>query len=128
MRKETKRWVQYYTPGSFVAETWTEDISHLDPEKIKWPKEAYAFQLYEREDVIDGQTRYTGNAKSIGPMYYHPDSKIETLAEVKRNPKATEILIDNMRCNGWKKVVWTRWGNWPQPYETGDIAVLPAKR
>jgi hypothetical protein len=29
-----------------------------------------------------------------------------------------------MECNGWKQIIWTRWMNWPQPYEPGQQAIL----
>jgi hypothetical protein len=29
-----------------------------------------------------------------------------------------------MECNGWKQMVWTRWGNWPQPFEPERMEVL----
>jgi hypothetical protein len=120
----TVRFVRFYAPGSFVAEDWTVPVDTLDPLAIKWPDNAYAFTLHERVDVADGPERFTGEAKQIGPMYYHPDSKVETQAEVALNPKATGILLSNMRCNRWDQIIWSRWGNWPQPYEAGRHLVL----
>jgi hypothetical protein len=29
-----------------------------------------------------------------------------------------------MRCNKWPSVIYSRWGNWPQPYEAGKCEVL----
>lgn len=126
MKRERKYWCEFYTPGSFVAETWTRDLQkETRPEDIEWPKNAYAFRMYTREDVIDGEEKFTGSAQQIGPTYYHPDSVIETLKEVKRNPKATQTLVRNMQINEWSAVIWTRWGNWPQPWEPMRMRVLP---
>lgn len=46
------------------------------------------------------------------------------LEEVKANPKCGPALISNMKCNGWNRVVWTRWGNWPQPFYDGKVVIL----
>lgn len=125
MKKEIKRWAKFWAPGSFFAEDWTESVDSLDPNKIKFPENAYAFELYEREDIIEGKERYEGKSKKIGPTYYHPDSKIETLEQVRVNPKATGgCLVDNMVGNKWSHIIWTRWGNWPQPYDAKKIKVL----
>jgi hypothetical protein len=58
-------------------------------------------------------------------VYYHPDSKVLTEAEIaaKGDPRDS-ILLSNMRCNKWPSVIYSRWGNWPQPYEAGKCEVL----
>lgn len=118
MKKQTKKWVKFYRPGSFYAEDWNVECnSHPSPENIEWPEYAYCAEMVEREDVIDGEKQYHGDMKKIGPTYYHPDSKVESLEEVKMNPQATEILITNMEANEWDLIVWSRWGNFPQPYD-----------
>lgn len=111
MKKITKCYVTYMSPGSFVSNTWNVDIPlGCDHNDIDWPDNAYAFSIHERTDVVDGDAIFTGEPIQIGPLYYHPDSKAETLAQVKRNPKATRTLITNMESNRWSKVVWTRFG------------------
>lgn len=126
MKKEIKRWVMFLAPGAFVAEYWSRDIEHLDPARIEWPDNAYAFELYEREDMVDGETRYKGEPKQIGQTYYHPSSKIETLEQVRANPNKGSCLVSNMECNNWDRVIWTRWGNWPQPFDAAKMTVLSA--
>ena len=56
-------------------------------------------------------------------MYYHPDSKVEDLKEVEQNPNATDTLIRNIKNNGWDRIIWTRWGNWPQPFNPTKITL-----
>lgn len=125
MQKQKKYWIRFWVPGSFVAE---EIIRHCEalptPEQVEFPDNAYAFTLHEREDIVDGEQTYTGEAKRVGPTYYHPNSVVETLEEVKKNPNATSTLISNMEGNGWRQIVWSRWGNWPQPFEADSIKVL----
>ncbi len=124
MKKETVYYVEFWAPGCFVGESWTVDVNDSDPENVEWPDEAYAFCMYKREDVIDGKKKFKGDSKQIGPMYYHPDSKIENLEEVSRNPKATSTLIGNMKSNKWSHLIWSRWGNWPQPFDPKKTKIL----
>ncbi len=126
MKKVKKAFVRFFAPGSFVAEEWEKEIDIADPNGIEWPENAYAFTLHEREDVIDGETTYTGPVHRIGPMYYHPDSKVETLDEARRNPNASDILIRNMEGNHWDSIIWSRCGNWPQPFDADKAVVLSA--
>lgn len=126
MERVTKRWANFYFPGSFVANETERDVESLDPHSVAWPDGAYAFALYERTDLHDGPDTYTGKAKRIGPLYYHPDSKVETLEEVERNHPGERILISNMRCNRWPAVVWSRYGGWPQPFDAAKACVLGA--
>ena len=122
MEKKQVCWVEYWTPGFIVGESFTEDLGdHLpEPGEIKWPKEAYCFNLYQREDLLEEGKTFKGEAKQVGHTYYHPDSKVESLEEVKRNPKATDVLIKNMEGNKWSHIVWSRWGNWPQVFKKTD--------
>ena len=127
-KKTTVYYVEFFAPGSFVAESWTQKIKSPDPHMVKWPKDAYAFQMHQRDEIHDGGETFLGKSKRIGPTYYHPDSKVETLAEVRGNPKASRTLIENMECNKWNRIVWTRWGNWPQPYDPKDDVVLTSAK
>lgn len=124
MHKRTVYYVTFTAPGAFVAESWKREVSSPDPHKVEWPGNAYAFTMHKREDAIDGDTVYIGQPQQIGPTYYHPDSKVETLAEVRLNQKATPILISNMECNRWSHIIWSRWGNWPQPFDPAESEVL----
>jgi hypothetical protein len=48
-------WVRFLYPGAFVAEESTRDLPcETRPEEIEWPKNAYAFELFKREDIIEG--------------------------------------------------------------------------
>jgi hypothetical protein len=124
IERKAKRWVKFYYGGVIVAETSTKEVDTIDPCGVKWPKNAYAFTLHEQEVVIIDRVEYKGDSKQIGPMYYHPDSKVETLEEVRENPKATETLVSNMECNRWDKIIWSRWGNWPQAFDPKSDCVL----
>lgn len=124
MKKQTIHYVVFWAPGSFVAEEWSRDVPSDDPRKVEWPGNAYAFRMFRREDVIDGDKKYRGQPEQLGPVYYHPDSAVQSLEEAQANPKASEVLISNMKCNGWKQIIWTRWMTWPQPFDPEKVAVL----
>lgn len=131
MKKSYSYWIEYHTPGLIVGESYTVDCD-VPPswEDIRFPDNAYAATLWQREDVIDGAEVYRGQPERIGKQfYYHPDSRITTLEQLKNGDHGFEVgpaLLSNMRCNRWDAVVWSRWGDWPQPYDPEDIEILPA--
>lgn len=127
MKKVTKYWVQFWTTGAMFGEQWTVDLEKkTNPEDIEFPKNAYAFSLHKRTDLIDSKKTYNGKSEQIGKLYYHPDSKVTDINETKNHPNSSATLISNMRGNNWNKVVWTRWGNWPQPFDGRKVTILPA--
>ncbi len=125
MKKNCHTFVEFQSPGILFAEMWTRDVNSTDPNAVEWPDNAYAFRMFQREDLVDNGKTYKGEAEQIGPTYYHPDSRIETLAEVEaRNDERDKILVSNMKGNKWPAIVWTRWNNFPQPYDEKDSCVL----
>jgi hypothetical protein len=126
MDKTTTFYATFYAPGSFCANTWDVPLTSSDPRAIDWPERAYAFQIFERTDAHDGPEVFRGEPKAVGPLYYHHDSRIETLAELRENPRATPTLIGNCEWNKWDQVIWTRWGNWPQAFDPKHTAILGA--
>ena len=125
MHSRKVRYARFLTPGSFVATDEIVEVDSLDPYAAVWPRSAYAFRLYEREDIVRGDEVFKGEDKPVGPLYYHPDSKIVTREEiVARNDPRDRILLSNMEINGWPSVIFSRWGNWPQPYRPGEDVIL----
>lgn len=125
VKKVMSYWLTFWAPGTIVGESWNKKLTEFpDVKKVEWPDNAYAFTVWQREDLFVDGTRYQGDPEQIGPMYYHPKSKIETLEEVKKNPYKGFALVRNMECNHWDKIIWTRWGNWPQPYDGEKMIVL----
>ena len=125
MEKKISYWITFWAPGSFTANAWSKDCDVLpSPDEVEIPDNAYAFTLHKREDAIDGEKTYKGECEQVGPMYYHPNSQVTTLEETKKHRNTSDMLISNMKCNKWDAVIWTRWGNWPQPYEESRHKVL----
>lgn len=127
MKKVTKRFARFWYPGLMFGESTDQEIGDKDINSLKFPEHAYAFQIIERQDVVEGTKVYKGEEKVSG-FYYHADSKVETIEELKRNPKASEILISNMKNNKWDKIVWSRFGNWPQNFTKNDVVLKRVKR
>jgi hypothetical protein len=126
MKKNVHLYVEFQSPGLLFAEMWDREVKSIDPNAVKWPDNAYAFRMFKREDIEEGGQTYTGTRQQIGPTYYHPDSRVETLAEVEaRGDPNEKILISNMKGNKWNAIVWTRWNNFPQPYDEKDSTILP---
>ena len=126
-----RHFVQFFSPGTLVAETTTLDIDSWDIEKalemasaVKERYEAtpYGFRFLTRsrnDDDLDSKV----SAKS--PMYYLPHCKVETLDEVKaRNDPSERILRSNMENNGYSRIVTTTEGwSWTMPLGEEDIVL-----
>lgn len=133
MSKSTEWRVVFYYSGSFVAETSMSEPFSKRPEPltVKVPEHAYAFAINRRSvATIDGE-ELSGQYEQVGPIYYHPDSVVTTLAQLEAGDhpshlKPTRILLSNMRLNKWPAVIWSRFGHWPQPFDAKDCEVLPA--
>jgi len=124
-----QHFVTFLSPGTFMHEHRTEPIDSWDVERAKQMAETvierynatpYCFYFTTRErgphDLDSHESKRSGN-------YYLPHCKVETLAEVKkRNDPKERILLSNMECNGYKKVVTTTKGwKWTQPFEEKDV-------
>lgn len=123
MAEETKTYVELLYPGSLFAEDEQVVVKERNAEKVaKKYRQCFAFRFYDlttAEVSVDGVRRVvSGERKNVSPLYY-PGAKSYTLAEVKRLPDS-RILASNMECNGWKRVVKTRRGNF-QPLNKTDV-------
>jgi hypothetical protein len=125
-----KHFVTFYSPGTFFSEASEKPIDSWDVEKakmmVKGIKERYGATPYgfrfstreRKDDELDSKV-----VKTSG-MYYL-GGKVETLAQVKK--RATDkdrILISNMECNGWKRII-TNDNSWrmTQPLEKDDVVL-----
>jgi hypothetical protein len=111
-----RHFVTFYSPGTFVAETSEKPIDKWDVKTAvemarsiteRYGATPYGFRFSTRErkpDELDSKV-----AKSSG-MYFI-NCKVLTVEDIvnQRNPK-NEILIGNMRHNGWDRVVQTKKG------------------
>jgi hypothetical protein len=124
MKKSTEWFARFYFSGAFIADTVDLPISGDDPYAVHWPEGAYAFTIHSQDLVIDGDDVYRKEKKRVGPMYYHPHSEVQALEQVINDSRATKTLVQNMKHNQWSHIVWSRFGDWPQPYVDGEHVVL----
>ena len=121
MKEQIK--VDFLFPGSFFSENETKVVKSRDPEKVKVPDGCFAFSFYDLivttvilpsgKKIVDYETKNRSKK-------FYPDAKIYSLQEIKEmKDNGNKILISNMECNHWDRVVRTRSGNY-QPLEKGD--------
>lgn len=118
------KYVRFDYPGTFVDESSMTKRTTDDPEQIEVPKGAFAFRFCERTEVeADGET-LLGEWQYDDRTFYAPGSRIVTLAEVKAGAIEGDcnILISNMECNGWDRIVQTNRGNC-KPYQENDYVL-----
>lgn len=122
--------VTFLSPGTFVHEESTKPITVWDTDKAcamaRTIKERYGatpFCFYfttrgRKADELDSR-----EVKRSGR--YFLGGKIETLAQVKKRADPSErILLSNMECNGWHRIV-TNTNSWKvtQPLEADDTVL-----
>ena len=114
-KKELKHFVSFYSPGSFFSEHTTKPIKDWNIASAKrmaktiterYGSSPYGFRFETRiktgRDM--GKPLYNKLAKESG-MYYL-NAIVETYEEiVARDLPDENILRDNMRINGYKKIV-----------------------
>lgn len=128
-----KHYVEFFSPGTFFAETTTKEIGSWDVGKaVKMAKviterhgaKPYGFAFTTRErgpdDFDSKETKRSG-------MHYLR-ARVMTLADVKREMPDQRILIGNMECNRWDKIVVSANGyRWTQPLHKGDRVLEEVK-
>ena len=127
----TKTFVEFTCPGAFFNETYSREVDTRDPSCLQIPDNAYAFQFY---DII-GTTQVIWNLKSVDnervtmksermnlSLRYYLNGKVMTYDEVAAEVPNNKILLSNMKCNGWRGVIKTRFGNF-QPFTDGKDVV-----
>lgn len=106
--------VTFFSPGTIMAEQTTMPIESWDINEAvamagtiteRYAARPYGFRFSTRErgdaDLDSKITEQSG--------YYYLGGVVETLADIEaRNDPREQVLIDNMRCNGWSRVVTNR--------------------
>lgn len=125
-----KHFVTFYSPGTFVAETSERPIDSWDIDTAKamaagiterYGATPYGFRFTTRERTQDElDSREVARSK----MYYL-NCQVFTLEDIERRDDPRDhILLSNMRCNGYTKVVQPVAGwKWTQPLNDGDIVL-----
>jgi len=118
--------LEFFYVASVVAHVSRVPVpSSPEPESVQFPNGSYAFRIMHRKTVSIDEERLKTDWKNTGPIYYHPDSVLKTRDEIEHIP-GNETLLSNMKCSNWPAVVYTRYGNWPQPFDPERVVILSA--
>ena len=125
-----KNFVEFVSPGSFIAEATVKEIDFWDTDKAvrmanyiheRYGATPYAFQFLTRardDNALDSKVIERS-------VVYYLGGKVETLEEVEaRNDPGERILRDNMRVNKWKRVITnTNSYRWTRPLNDDDVVL-----
>ena len=126
----SQHFVSFYSPGTFFAEETTREIDAWDVDAAA----AMADAIVERYEARPYGFRFSTRARDDDQLdsrvvtksaMYYLGGKIETLAEIEaRNDPEERVLRENMRGNGWDRIVT---GNnpwrWSQPLGPNDVVL-----
>lgn len=130
MTVKQAHFVTFFSPGSFCAEHTTQLIGSWNVEEAK----RLARKVKERHAAIPYGFQFTTRSRSADDLdskvtatspFYYLGGKVETLAQVKKRATEKErILVSNMECNGWNKIITNdnSW-RWTQPLKDTDIVL-----
>jgi len=105
-----QHFVTFLSPGSFVHEETTKPIDSWDIEKAK----EMARNIKERHGATPFAFVFTTRSRKDDELdsrevkrsgRYFLGGRVMTLAEVKAEMPTERILISNMECNGYAKIV-----------------------
>lgn len=114
-------YIQFFYPVIMVSETSSQSIMSRE-EMPDIPEGAYAFNYYDRVEAKEGEEVLVGENKNwSGTVYF---GKKLNLEDVKRLPRNTHILQNNMKCNKWEYIVQTIMGNC-LPINEHDLVIRP---
>ena len=114
MKKVKRKFVTLYYRGVMFDEPCTRSVASDEAahEMALKDKNCFGYDLWQREDVEEDGTTYTGEPETYKSVIF---GKVYTLEEVEKMENV-DILLFNMRSNGDNNVVKTRCGNW-KPYK-----------
>jgi len=125
-----KNYVTFYSPGTMVAETTRREVASWNVDKaLKMSEEikerhgarpyGFCFTTMKR-----GLRDFTPREVDRSGMYYI-NCIVQTLEEMERSHNPAEsTLLQNMKTNGWDKIVTTKSGwIWSQQLHDTDIVL-----
>lgn len=125
-----KDFVTFYSPGTFVAEMTTRQVASWDvPKALK-----LMTTIEERHGAVPYGFRFTTKKRGLRDFepkevarsgMYYVNCRVETLDELTKRCDPTEsTLLENMKRNGWDRIVTAKTGwAWSQPFREGDTAL-----
>jgi hypothetical protein len=106
-----KHFIEFYSPGTIISETNLIEINSWDVNKaVELSKnivQRHNSKPYGFKFITKSRNEYDLDSKIIKQSnFYYLGGKIKTLTELKaENNQKDKILINNMECNGWNKII-----------------------
>ena len=109
--------VEFMHPGSFFAESSSQPVARRElPEAM--PGRVTGYRFFTRQEAVIGGEKLVGPAKDFSPWTYfgieYSAEQVQAMAGDRYR-----ILRDNVRINGYKRMVQTTYGSW-YPLHDGD--------
>ncbi len=124
-----KNYVTFYSPGTMVAEMTKKEIASWNVAKAlkMMPdiKERHGATPYGFSFTTMKRGLRDFEPKEIAQSgMYYVNCRVQTLEDIEKEGPATATLAQNMRSNGWDRVVTTTEGwRWTQPLREGDTVL-----
>ena len=113
VKKITKTFVKFQYPGVIVAEEGVPwEVSNRNIEDVEIPEGATAFRFFDRSEVVVGEQLFKGEVENESGWFYIGQEFAEKDIEAINTNGTYNIMLDNMRSNGYKTVAKTSAGNW----------------
>lgn len=125
-----RHFVEFYSPGTFMAETSERPIDSWNVEAAKrladGVAERHGATPYAFRFITRGRGPSDLDSRELRRSHtYYLGGKVETIDEIRRRANPGEaILLSNMEGNGWDRVVVNdnSW-RWVQPLREGDVVL-----
>lgn len=130
MTTAQQHYVQFYSPGTLAAETTARPIDSWDVNvAVKM-----AMNVQERHMATPYGFRFTTRGRGPKDLdsreiarspFYWLGGDVETIEQVRERADPSErILLSNMECNGWNKIITNKNSyRWTQPLGDDDIVL-----
>jgi len=117
----TKTFVEFLYPGVMFDETSVSEVKTRDWKKLNVPERAFGFRFFDIMETEEDGVKLQSSRLNQSPIHYY-GGRVMTIDEVREEMPEARILISNMECNNWHKVVCCRTGNF-KPFENDDIFI-----
>ena len=124
-----RHFVEFYSPGSFVAERTTRRIGSWDLDRAvemsRGIKERHGSRPYGFRFQTRGRSQEELDSRIIekSGFYWLPGARILTIEEIRADPAPYGKTLDNMEMNGWECVVHSAAGGYSVtiPHHDDDV-------
>lgn len=112
--------VEFLYPNILTSDTSIVEVSDRKIECVTMPEGSFGFRFVDQEQAIVNGEVLKGAFKDYSGWFYK--GRRLSLDDVKKEMPDSNILISNMKCNGWAYVVKTKFGQC-FPLEEKDVVI-----